>query len=210
MKWIIALLLVVPLVLSFVPGLPTHGYHLVVLAILPLFFWKYPAQRARLGAYAGFLVLQALAYPDPDIGVLGWVLLLPWLWARERDDGAIWWKAAFLFGFLRSAAGFYWLGNIHWTAWFGVAVVSGFAFTVCYELLMRRATFLPYALRGATGWVLFEWVHSWIAGGFPWLYLGHTQHEFLPMIQIVAIFGVPGLSFVMAYAQHAVFRRERR
>jgi len=207
MKWIVAALLVVPLVLSFLPGLPPHGFHLVVLALLPLLWWKRPAQRPQLAAITLFLGLQTLAYPDPDWGLLGWVLLLPWLWARERGNDAGWWRTAYLFGFLRAATGFYWLGNIQWTCWFAVAATSGLAFVAAYELVMRRATFLPYALRGATAWVLFEWVHSWIGGGFPWLYLGHTQHDFLPVIQIAAITGVPGISFVMAYAQHAAYRR---
>jgi len=200
-----ALLLIGPLVLSFVPGVPVHGYHLAVLALLPLLFWKRPVQRLPLGALGAFLAVQFLAYPDPDWGLLGWVLLLPYLWGRDRESPARWWRYAFLFGFFRAATGFYWLGNIHWTAWFAVAATSALAFTLAYELVLRRATFLPFALRGATGWILFEWVHSWIGGGFPWLYLGHTQHAFLPAIQIAAVTGVPGISFVMAYAQHAAY-----
>ncbi|MHC4940562.1 MAG: apolipoprotein N-acyltransferase [Planctomycetota bacterium] len=207
MKWIVAALLAVPLVLSFVPGIPPHGFHLAILAILPLFFWKYPAYRRQFGAIAVFLGLQTLAYPDPDMGLLGWILLFPWLWARDQESNAKWWRIAYLFGFLRAAAGFYWLGNIHWTAWFAVAATSGLAFVMAYELVVRTATFVPFALRGATAWVLFEWVHSWIGGGFPWLYLGHTQHDFPPVIQLAAVTGVPGISFVMAYAQHAVYAR---
>ena len=207
MKWIVALLLVVPLVLSFVPGLPAHGGHLAVLAVLPLLFWKFPERRRQVAAIAVFLGLQTLAYPDPDLGLLGWVLLVPWLWARDQESSASWWRMAYLFGFLRAAAGFYWLANIQWLNWFVVAALSGFAFVVAYELVMRKATFLPYALRGATAWVLFEWVHSWIGGGFPWLYLGHTQHDFGPVIQIASVTGVAGISFVMAYAQHALYAR---
>jgi len=205
MRWIVALFIVVPLALSFVPQLPTHGYGLVILGLLPLYAWKRPAQRPRLYAYAIALGLGALAWPDPDWGFLGWVLLLPYLWAREREDGTVWWRTAWFFGFMRSLAGFYWLGNIHFTAWIAVGVLSGIAFAAGFELVLRRATFMPYALRGATGWLLFEWIHSWIGGGFPWRYLAHTQHDYLVIIQIVAVGGVPLLSFVMAYSQLAAF-----
>ena len=203
MRWIIALLVLVPLGLSFAPGFPTHGYGLVLLALLPLFAWKRPAQRPRLAAYALALGVGTLAWPDPDLGFLGWVVLLPYLWARERDDGAIWWRAAFLFGFLRALAGFYWLGNIHFTAWIGTCLLSAFGFVVGFEFVLRRATFLPFALRGGVGWLLYEWMHSWLGGGFPWRYLAHTQHDYLPLIQVVALFGVPALSFLIAFTQHA-------
>lgn len=210
MKWIASLFFAVPLVLAFVPGLPAHGYHLLCLLSLPFFFWRRPAHRGRLLAYGGFLLLQTLAYPAPDWGILGWFLLLPWIWARQQDDGTRWFWTAWFFGFLRAAAGFYWLGNIHWVNWIAVAVPSGLLFALSYEVVMRKAKFLPFALRGATAWIAFEWVHNWVAGGFPWLYLGHTQHDFAPVRQLAAIAGVSGISFVMAYAQHAVFDANRR
>ena len=203
MRWIIALLVAVPLGLSFLPGVPPHGYGLILLALLPLYYWRRPAQRPRLLAYGVALALGALAWPDPDLGFLGWILLLPYLWARERDDGANWWRSAFLFGFLRAVAGFYWLGNIHFTAWIGTSVLSAFGFVVGYELVLRRARFLPFALRGAIGWLIFEWMHSWLGGGFPWRYIAHTQHDYLALIQVVALLGVPALSFLLAFCQHA-------
>ena len=46
--------------------------------------------------------------------------------------------------------------------------------------MLRQATFLPFGWRAATGYALFEWVHSWIGGGFPWLFVAHSQHAFLP------------------------------
>jgi len=162
--------------------------------------------------YSAGIVVQVLAFPDIDWGVLGWVMLLPYLLARECRDGAHPWAAAFLYGFLRAHVGFFWLGWIHFVAWFAVSVFSAALFALLFEGTMRLARFVPYALRVATGWVLFEWGHARLFGGFPWLFLSHTQYEFHALIQAADIVGAAGISFLVAYVQAAALRagRERR
>ncbi|MHC4548998.1 MAG: apolipoprotein N-acyltransferase [Planctomycetota bacterium] len=193
-----------PLVCSFWPGLPAHGYGHVLFALPLVLFFHRPDHRRRLGLYVLGIVLQVLAYPEPDLGFLGWVLLWPYLLARRCDDGASWWRAAFVYGFLRAYVGFYWLGNVHFLGWIAVSLGAALAFAFVFELALRRLTVLPYALRVATAWLLFEWVHSWILRGFPWLFLAHTQYRYLPVIQIADLVGALGVSFVMAYVQAAV------
>ncbi len=210
MRWLFLVLFAIPMGLAFHPSLPNHGYG-AIWWIVPLLFWKrYPAQRRRLGLYALAVVLQTLAFPDPDWGFLGWVLLVPYLLARELDDGATWWRAAFAFGFFRAFAGYYWLGNIHFSAWIAVAFLSAAGFTFVFEWFVRRAHFVPYPLRVALGWAAFEWYHAVSMGGFPWLYLSHSQYLYLPVIQVVDLVGAAGLSFLMAFVQAAVARPSRR
>jgi len=206
--WAVALL-GVTLVFSMLPGQPAHGYGLLF-CLWPLAHWFYtPDRRRRLAWQAGGVLLWLLAFPDPDLGFLGWVLLAPYLVSRECRDSAVWWRAALFFGFFRAFAGFYWLGNIHISAWLFVSLFSGVNFVLCFEAVLRFARFLPFALRGAIGWLLFEWCHSWWFGGFPWLYVAHTQYRYTPLIQIAELFGVPGLSFVMIYTCLAVYKRRR-
>jgi apolipoprotein N-acyltransferase len=201
----VAALVAVPLVLSFLPGWPAHGYGHILFALPLLLFFRHPAHRRRLLLYAAGIGLQVLAYPDPDWGLLGWVLLWPYLLARRLDeDGASWWRSAFLFGFLRAYAGFYWLGNVHFTGWIAVSVLAALVFAFVFELTLRRLTLFPFALRVATGWLLFEGVHSWIFRGFPWLFLSHTQYRFLAVIQAADVVGAFGISFLLAYVQAAV------
>jgi apolipoprotein N-acyltransferase len=199
----VAVLVAVPLVLSFWPGCPAHGYGHILLGLPVLLFFRHPAQRRRLRLYAAGIILQVLAYPDPDWGFLGWVLLWPYLLARRQDDGASWWRSAFLYGFLRAHAGFYWLGNVHFTGWITVSVLAALVFAFVFELTLRRLTVFPFALRVATGWLLFEGVHAWIFKGFPWLFLSHTQYRFLPFIQAADLVGAFGISFLMALVQAA-------
>ncbi len=205
----IAALVGIPLALSFVPGWPVHGYGHVLLAYPLVLALLHPERRRRLLLYGAGIVLQLLAYPDPDLGFLGWVLLWPYLLARERDDGSPWMRAAFLYGFLRAFAGFYWLGNVHDTGWLGVSLASGFAFVFAFEWPLRRLTFVPYALRMAASWLLFEGVHSWFLGGLPWLLLAHTQHRFLTLVQMADIAGAFGVSLLVAFVQAAAFEAIR-
>jgi len=199
----IAAMVGIPLAASFVPGWPVHGYGHVLLALPLLLAYRRPERRRRLLLYGAGIVLQFLAYPDLDLGFLGWVLLWPYLLAREEGDGAPWMRAAFLYGFLRAFAGFYWLGNVHYTGWLGVSLASGFAFVFAFEWPLRRLTFFPYALRVASSWLLFEGVHSWLLGGLPWLLLAHTQHGFLTLVQMADVVGTFGVSLLVAFVQAA-------
>jgi apolipoprotein N-acyltransferase len=205
----IAALVGIPLALSFVPGFPPHGYGHVLLLVPLVPALRHPERRRRLLLYGASIALHLLAYPDFDLGFLGWVLLWPYLLARDSDDGAPWLKSAFLFGFLRAFACFYWLGNVHYTAWLGASLGSGFAFAVAFEWPLRRLTFAPYALRVAASWLLFEWVHSWLVGGFPWLFLSHTQYRFLTLIQIADIVGAFGVSSLVAFVSAAALEAIR-
>jgi apolipoprotein N-acyltransferase len=174
-----------------------------VLLLYPVLLALRPGLRRRLLLYAAALVLQLLAYPDPDLGFLGWVLLWPYLLARGIDDGAPWFRSAFLFGFFRAFTGFYWLGNVHYTAWLAVSLASGLAFALAFEGPLRWFRFAPYALRVAASWLLFEWVHSVLIGGFPWMFLSHTQWRFHALLQAADLAGAFGVSFLVAYVQAA-------
>ncbi len=211
--WAILVLLLVPTVISIASfgekSLPANGYGWMGAAICALAWIRYPRQRRRLLLYGGGWFLQLLAFPEPDLGFLGFFLLIPYLVAREQDDGAGWWKAAFFYGFFRSFFGYYWLGNILYTHWLGVSFLSALSFAVCFETVLRKATFLPFGWRAATGWALFEWVHSWIGGGFPWLFVAHSQHAFLHYIQVVDLVGTYALSAFMVFLQVSAFQAFR-
>jgi len=208
--WAIVVLLLVPTVISvasfMVKTLPANGYGWMGVGICALAWIRYPRQRRRLLLYGGGWFLQFLAFPEPDLGFLGFFLLFPYLMAREQDDGANWWRAAFFYGFFRSFFGYYWLGNILYTHWLSVSFLSALSFAVCFETVLRKATFLPFGWRAATGYALFEWVHSWIGGGFPWLFVAHSQHAFLSYIQVVELVGTYALSAVMVFLQASAFR----
>ena len=50
----------------------------------------------------------------------------------------------------------------------------------------------------AAGWTLIEWFKTQGTLCFPWAELGTTQYRYLPVIQLLDLTGVFGLSFLMA------------
>lgn len=47
-------------------------------------------------------------------------------------------------------------------------------------------------------WVATEWLRGWLGGGFPWAWLGTSQAEVIPVIQLASITGVLGVSALLA------------
>lgn len=52
-------------------------------------------------------------------------------------------------------------------------------------------------------WVASEWARSTIGGGFPWVPLGASQAETLPVVQLASVAGVYGLSMLLALVSTA-------
>jgi len=209
MKRVAAALAVLSAILSFVPGPPGHGFGAMLYLLPAVAFLRRPKERRRLLLYAAAILLQTLAFPEIGFAPLGFLLLLPYLEARQLEDGARWWGAALLFGFFRAFSAFSWLGNVHFLPWVATCFASGIAFAAVFEAGVRYGRFVPFALRVATAWVAFEWVHTWFLGGLPWSFLAHAQHRFLPFIQSADLAGVPLVSFLIAFAQAAAFEAFR-
>lgn len=58
---------------------------------------------------------------------------------------------------------------------------------------------LGWTLSCAALWVGLEMFRGWFLGGFPWNYLGVSQHEVLPLAQLASVTGVPGISFLVVW-----------
>src|SRR5262249_38284656 len=63
---------------------------------------------------------------------------------------------------------------------------------------LDRRTFLPLIVTVPVVWTALEFLRSTFAGGFSWYLLAHSQHTFLPVIQIADLTGAYGVSFLIA------------
>ena len=123
---------------------------------------------------------------------------------------------AFALGLTTGTA--YFVGTIYWTgtvlvqfgdlpvviAYVGMLLLAAYlalypavTAVVISRLIARfgvRALFFAPA-----AWVATEFARGYVFGGFPWVPLGNSQVTVLPLAQLASIFGVYGLSALVAY-----------
>jgi len=144
-------------------------------------------------------------------GWLAWAALVPLLGlvrsqARPRTIYCAAWLAGVVFFF----------PALHWMtfadsrmfyAWMALATYCSLYIPVAVWLirLLERRTPLPMVVTVPVAWVGLEFVRSFLLSGFAWYYLGHTQHAFLSMIQIVDLGGVYAVSFLIAAVNALIF-----
>src|SRR5437773_2452768 len=142
----------------------------------------------RLGPF--FLpILSGLAgfasFPRIALGHLAWIALVPLALFIARS-GTL--RRAFLGGFLCGAVQFFPL-----LVWFpgGAALV-----TVLSRPALGRVSLLAFPF----AWVSMELVRNYaVLGGFPWLQIGYSQSDYLPIVQLADLTGVYGVSFLIVW-----------
>jgi apolipoprotein N-acyltransferase len=132
--------------------------------------------------------------------ILAWVSLVPFIIACSPQAKP---KQLILIAYVVSLA--YWLGNLHWV--FPITIIGWIAFCVYTAILWPlvalclrycRAKSIPLLIAVPVLFVGAERAQGFLLGGFFWRFLGHSQYANITLIQIADMFGVAGLSFVVA------------
>jgi apolipoprotein N-acyltransferase len=66
-----------------------------------------------------------------------------------------------------------------------------------------------WSLAGAAVWVALEMVRARLFGGFPWNFLGASQYQMIPLIQIASVTGVYGVSFLVVWVSLSLYSAAR-
>ena len=66
-----------------------------------------------------------------------------------------------------------------------------------------------WALGGAAAWVACEMIRARLFGGFPWSFLGVSQYQLTPLVQLAAFTGVYGVSFLVAWFSLSLYSAGR-
>jgi apolipoprotein N-acyltransferase len=178
-----------------------------------------PAAAKPRAARRPHLALPALAsagllwlcYFPVAWGFLGWVALVPLL-ALVRAEASP--RRIKLCAWLAGSAFFWpiltWMPvadyRMYYT-WAMLATYCSLYFPVAIVLLRRldRGTSLPLIVTVPVVWVGLEYIRSFLLTGFAWYYLGHTQHDYLAMIQVTDLGGAYLVSLLVAAVNAWVF-----
>lgn len=181
-------------------------------------------------------LLLGFSFPKFGHPACAWVALAPLIVAiaieatdpadatRRRRASRVFWLGV-LVGVVHFAIGLYWVvivmgrfgGFPEWIAFFIAALLWFYlALFIGLFALTMRAAIRRFGVAGVyfapAAWVTFEWLRSWVFGGFPWILLGSSQARVLPVVQAASVVGVYGLSalVVLVSAAAAALALSRR
>ena len=143
-----------------------------------------------------------LGFFPANLGFLGFVALVPFLYliARVKPRGT--YLAGFLGGLLFGALAVQWVrlaAPAMYFAWLGLALLLAMHFLLFVGLTrwLVHSARLPLLLAAPVVWTALEYGRAHIDIGFAWYLLGHTQHDYPIVLQAADVFGAYGLSFLL-------------
>lgn len=143
--------------------------------------------------------LLVLAFPQTGWWPLAWVALVPLLSAIRHKGYAACFGWSYLFGFI------FFSGTLGWFVYVtypGAILLIAYLslYTAIFGLACRffRPMSLPVRIFVLPCvWVALEFIRSHALGGFGWALLGHAQCPNILAIQVAALTGVYGVSFLL-------------
>jgi apolipoprotein N-acyltransferase len=188
-------------------------------AILKSFLNECFIRSGYLIAIAAGLLLAA-AFPKIGIAGFAWVAPALLLFAAHKKSPA----DAFRVGYAGGIT--FWLASLYWLllipvagypilGWIALSAFVALYFGIWTWLLTGKigvgnwAQRNLWSLAGATAWVALEMFRARFLGGFPWNLLGASQFQMTPLIQIAAVTGVYGISFLVVWASLSLFSAGR-
>jgi len=167
-------------------------------------------------AVFGGLLLTA-AFPKVGLEWLVWFALVPLLLAIANLSARESFRIGFIFGLVHYMSLLYWVVPVMRTygylpLYLSVAILFLFAavlalFPAVFSMALAAIGITPGRCLIAMPplWVALEYVRTYIFTGFPWALLGHSQYLRLHLIQIADLFGVYGVSFLIALSNAVIF-----
>jgi len=168
-----------------------------------------------LAAISGLLLTGA--FPKIGFDWLIWFALLPLLYALKNMPAWAAFRMGFVTGLIHFLTLLYWLVPVMRTygylpAYLSITVLCLFAAVLALFIALFSAVLAAFGktpvrslIMIPIGWVALEYLRTFIFSGFPWELLGYSQFNRLQLIQISDIFGVYGLSALIAFTNATLF-----
>jgi len=163
-------------------------------------------------------VLLALSFPRTSLWPLAWVSLFGFFVAIEGRDFLDSFRYGFVFGWIFFFITQYWINNSI-SRYGGMPLIASLAVVAllcAYESIYIAlfAGFSSFALKRGHSvdiifisalWVALEYLRGLLFTGFPWSLLGYSQTNILPLMQVVDITGIFGVSFLIVLGNLIIY-----
>jgi apolipoprotein N-acyltransferase len=157
-----------------------------------------------------------LCFFPVNAGWLAWVALVPLLvLVRSRSRPWVVYLSAWVGGLAFFCPALQWMRVADprmYVAWYVLATYCALYFPLTLGIVrfLERRTRLPLLIGLPVAWTATEYFRAYFGNdffgsGFPWYQLGHTQHDFLPLIQVADVAGAYAVSFLVALVNALVF-----
>jgi len=168
-----------------------------------------------LAALSG--LLWTGAFPKIGLDWLAWFALVPLLLAIANLSVKESFRIGFIAGLIHYLTLLYWVVPVmriygYLPLYLSIvilflfaAVLALFPAVFCTALSAIGSTPLRCLIAIPLLWVALEYIRTFVFTGFPWELLGYSQYLRLHLIQIADLFGVYGVSFLIALSNAAVF-----
>ena len=181
--------------------------------------------------YGGLLMLFAGAAAVTAFAPFGWYPVIPGAllllfnqWLRDTPQQSF--RRGFLFGLGFFGVGITWVFNSihvfgHVPVIGALAVTLGLVFVLslypavlgyCLGRFMHKPSWPVLVMAFPAGWVLSEWLRSWLFTGFPWLNIANSQIDspLAGYIPVLGVYGTGWLLSLLAVLLLAVLNNQRR
>lgn len=161
------------------------------------------------------------SFPRTNMWPLAWICLIPLFFSLKFTNRKRSFIVGGFFGFIYATGIAYWIfialntnGNAGFVTSFvfillvvggGGAVYFGIYAFGWHEIMRILPRGIPRATAVACWWVVIEYGRAHLLTGFPWGLLGHSQYNWLHLIQIADITGVYGVSFLLVLVNVILF-----
>ncbi|MDL1963771.1 MAG: apolipoprotein N-acyltransferase [Deltaproteobacteria bacterium] len=168
-----------------------------------------------LSILSGFLL--TCSFPKIGIDRLAWFALVPLLISLKNSSLTNSFRLGFLAGLAHYITLVYWLFHTmqtygHLPFYLCVSVLFLLAsylslYLAVFSIIVKRLCSKPVTCLFIIpfSWVALEYIRNYLFSGFPWGLIGYSQFNRLHLIQISDIFGIYGVSFLIALANATIF-----
>src|SRR5262245_43667428 len=187
-----------------------------------------PRSRVYLPAIVSGVLLYASFFPL-NLGFLAWVALVPFLsLVRANARSRRIYMAAFVGGLFCFVPAIQWIRVAHpamYGAWIFLGIVCSIFLVMSLALIRKLDRVgVPLWLSAPIGFIAIEYFRShfptgytWMEEinarhpiGFGWYMIGHTQHDYLQLVQIADITGVYGVTFLVVMLNAVIWSLAER